>query len=291
MDMDVFFDHLRSDPFPGKMNQDHVDNINLIVDSFSRNPDMGDYRWLSAELGETYLETAFTMKPIKEYGSYSYFMRMYDISGDRPSVARRLGNTQVGDGAKYCGRGYIMITGRRNYGLMSDVTGVDLLRYPERAMEPEISVQIMEYGMREGSFTGYKLEDFFNRTKTDWYNSRRIINGTDRAAEIAKYKRAFHTAITKAVAADPAPLPPDQNPGGEDEPVENPITVELHRNSPYTAEVKRLQKALGGLVVDGDFGPLTEDAVKRYQRLNGLWVDGIAGPYTLASLGLANPPE
>ncbi|RZK38651.1 MAG: hypothetical protein EOO90_21515, partial [Pedobacter sp.] len=33
------------------------------------------------------------------------FKRMYDPKGDRPEVARRLGNVHPGDGARYAGRG------------------------------------------------------------------------------------------------------------------------------------------------------------------------------------------
>jgi peptidoglycan hydrolase-like protein with peptidoglycan-binding domain len=39
--------------------------------------------------------------------------------------------------------------------------------------------------------------------------------------------------------------------------------------------VKALQKALGGLTVDGVFGPLTEGRVKEYQKSKGLTVNGI----------------
>lgn len=50
--------------------------------------------------------------------------------------------------------------------------------------------------------------------------------------------------------------------------------------------VAALQRKLGGLAVDGVFGPLTRRAVRRFQRRKGLLVDGIAGPQTLAALGL-----
>jgi peptidoglycan hydrolase-like protein with peptidoglycan-binding domain len=39
--------------------------------------------------------------------------------------------------------------------------------------------------------------------------------------------------------------------------------------------VKALQKALGGLTVDGVFGPLTEGRVKEYQKSKGLTVNGV----------------
>lgn len=48
--------------------------------------------------------------------------------------------------------------------------------------------------------------------------------------------------------------------------------------------VRMIQKKLGGLVVDGLFGPKTESAVKRFQRLNGLLPDGIVGPKTWPKL-------
>jgi peptidoglycan hydrolase-like protein with peptidoglycan-binding domain len=35
---------------------------------------------------------------------------------------------------------------------------------------------------------------------------------------------------------------------------------------------------------DGDFGPGTEAALKRWQTANGLVADGVAGPRTLAKL-------
>ena len=44
-----------------------------------------------------------------------------------------------------------------------------------------------------------------------------------------------------------------------------------------------MQEALG-ITADGDFGPGTERALKRWQADNGLVADGIAGPATFAKL-------
>jgi peptidoglycan hydrolase-like protein with peptidoglycan-binding domain len=49
-------------------------------------------------------------------------------------------------------------------------------------------------------------------------------------------------------------------------------------------QVQMLQSALGGISVDGVYGPETEEAVKSFQASHGLSVDGIAGPETLAAL-------
>ncbi len=49
-------------------------------------------------------------------------------------------------------------------------------------------------------------------------------------------------------------------------------------------QVKLLQQALGGIKVDGIFGPETEAAVRSFQANRGLSVDGVVGPLTSAAL-------
>jgi hypothetical protein len=60
---------------------------------------------------------------------------------------------------------------------------------------------------------------------------------------------------------------------------------------PNGEHVKRLQAFLNtrgaGLDVDGDFGPLTEQAVRAFQRGAGIDADGIVGPITLEKLKAA----
>lgn len=52
--------------------------------------------------------------------------------------------------------------------------------------------------------------------------------------------------------------------------------------------VRQIQKALAGaglrVIVDGNFGSITEEAVKEFQKKKGLTPDGIVGPATLALL-------
>jgi peptidoglycan hydrolase-like protein with peptidoglycan-binding domain len=48
-------------------------------------------------------------------------------------------------------------------------------------------------------------------------------------------------------------------------------------------DVKRMQTALR-IPSDGQFGPGTEAALKKWQSANGLTPDGVAGPKTLAKL-------
>ncbi len=49
-------------------------------------------------------------------------------------------------------------------------------------------------------------------------------------------------------------------------------------------QVRLLQQALGGIKVDGVFGPETEAAVRSFQTSRGLAVDGVVGPATGAAL-------
>ena len=63
-------------------------------------------------------------------------------------------------------------------------------------------------------------------------------------------------------------------------------------------EVKAIQQALKGRGlfnedITGYYGPVTQEAVRKFQKQKGLQVDGIAGPQTLKALGItigAIPP-
>jgi len=54
---------------------------------------------------------------------------------------RDLGNTQPGDGRRYCGRGLIQVTGRANYKAASLALATDFVDQPELLAEPEYAVR------------------------------------------------------------------------------------------------------------------------------------------------------
>ncbi len=195
IDRKRFFDGIRQGPFLGKLTAGQVKGCAAILDEWERRK-LADMRWLAYMLGTTKWETDHTMQPIREAGGAAYLTRMYDPRGDRPALAKRNGNTSPGDGVKYCGRGFVQLTWKDNYDKMMWMlreAGIknDLLANPDLAMRPDIAAFIMFEGMIRGSFTGKKLSDYFNAKTTDWMNARRIINGTDRAVDIAQISKQF----------------------------------------------------------------------------------------------------
>lgn len=164
-------------------------------------------------LATAYLETAHSMQPVLEAhwlsasARQAYFTRMYDIRGARPAKARELGNLTPGDGAKYAGRGYVQLTGLDNYRkatakLRALGYDVDLVAKPDLAMRADLAALIMVHGMIEGWFTGRSLDDDLLEdgpsTLKHFTDSRDIINGRDKAAQIAGYAVDFQTGLLAA---------------------------------------------------------------------------------------------
>ena len=87
----------------------------------------------------------------------------------------------------YFGRGLVQITWYELYERLGKKLGLDLINYPEIALTPNVAAEIAVLGMRDGLFTGVSLEKYFNDTKTDPINARKIINSLDNAKNIEKY--------------------------------------------------------------------------------------------------------
>ncbi len=90
----------------------------------------------------------------------------------------------------------MQLTGAANYRKMTTLTGFNLIKNPEYANRPNIAAQIMMHGMTKGLFTGKRLSDYINSIKCDYKGARRIINGTDRADDIAEYAERFDDALS-----------------------------------------------------------------------------------------------
>lgn len=152
-----------------------------------------------------------------ESGRFQY---MREIWGPTPAQKRYegrkdLGNTVAGDGKKFMGRGFVQITGRRNYTDWGRRLGLDLLKEPQLAERPEIAARIIVEGMQLGTFTGKKLSDYVTLQVSDFTSARRIVNGLDKAALIAGYAREFDALLmAEGYGEDeaPKPAPPARTP-------------------------------------------------------------------------------
>ena len=197
MNRKPFFDHLRATLYAPRIDADELSGTEFILDAFAGQP----LAYTAYALATTYHETAHTMQPVKEHGGPSYFFRSYDINGQRPHVARRLGNDTPGDGALFAGRGYVQLTGRSNYIKAGLKTGYPLVGNPDLAMRADIAAHILLHGMLEGWFTGRGFASYLpakgKAHRADYRAARRIINGVDKADQIAGYALEYEAALIK----------------------------------------------------------------------------------------------
>lgn len=197
----TFFDHVRGRLWP-KLLGDQVKGCEAILRAGAG---VLPVAWMAYALATTYHETEYTMQPVHEKGSNAYLSK-YDTG----KLAAALGNTPEadGDGQRLAGRGYVQLTGATNYKrataelrklgvLKSDE---DLFVTPDLAMRPDIAAAILVYGMRDGWFTGKSLRTYLpaRATRAQFAAARRIINGMDKADQIAGYALVFQEALIAA---------------------------------------------------------------------------------------------
>lgn len=194
-DTKAFFDACRAGVMGPRLDSDEVAGAEVILHAMSGAP----LSWCAYALATAYHETAHTMQPVKEYGGPSYYTRLYDVRGNRPELARSMGNTAPGDGALYAGRGYVQLTWKVNYERAAKETGYPLVGNPDLAMRPDIAALIMRRGMEQGWFTGKALAHFLPKfgagSRGQFVEARRIINGRDKASMIATYAEQFQDAL------------------------------------------------------------------------------------------------
>ncbi|MCH4894017.1 hypothetical protein GO308_12915 [Sphingomonas sp. SFZ2018-12] len=183
----AFFNRARQ--LTGSLDQVQVDTINALLASAAH----WSVAWLAYGLATAWHEAR--LRPIREKGGDKYLAK-YDTG----RLAQQLGNTPEadGDGIRYAGRGLVQITGRANYARAGEFLGIDLLAEPDRALEPDVAVRILIWGMETGAFTAKSLATYLpNRLGTlgEFTAARRIINGTDKAALIADHAIKFQDAL------------------------------------------------------------------------------------------------
>lgn len=168
----TFYNNIR--PLFGKITPKQLEGMEAILNAWSASG-YTDPRWLAYILATVFHETARKMQPVKEYGGEKYLR-------SKPYYP-------------YYGRDLVHTTWISNYEKVKRFTGVDVVSNPDLIMQIETAAKVAIEFMAKGYYTGRKLSHYFNDTKTDWVNARRIINGTDKAKEIAEIAERFYSAL------------------------------------------------------------------------------------------------
>lgn len=203
LDKATFYANIRGGPLFPVLYQDQVNGIDQILDCWNGGP-LGLFQppvydaMLAYMLATVYHETARAMQPVREG----------DWPGHHVSDAWRRRNLYRY--YPYYGRGLVQLTWRSNYQLATqflrkfypaDASKIDLVNFPDQALNPTYAVAILFHGMSTGMFTGRSLHDYIYGSHIDFIDARRIINGMDRAWTIAGYANEFLTAVEKGTAA------------------------------------------------------------------------------------------
>lgn len=163
-----------------------------IVDGFaSALPDLCAAHAISTPLRQAHFvaqcaheSAGFTA--IVERGNGAYLAR-YD-------GRKTLGNTQLGDGARFRGRGLIQLTGRANYRKFGALLGVDLVGDPDRAAAFPIAAQTAACFWRHGGLNALADRDDLGAV------TRAINGGLNGLASRAAFLRRAKAAIPRLAA-------------------------------------------------------------------------------------------
>lgn len=216
----AFFNHIREKLFSGGLEQTQVDGINALVLAGVQNGlTVQQHAYV---LATAYHETGMvkklpdgrrslehTMQPVREMGKgegRKYGTWRINSHGVKYCLKNGSGNavyTQEECPHLFYGRGHVQLTWYDNYQRASrelnqnlpENEHIDLVAQPDLALNNDISAKIIVLGMKQGWFTGKKLSDYINDHRTDFVSARRIVNGTDKADQIARYARIFETAL------------------------------------------------------------------------------------------------
>lgn len=196
----------------------------------------------------------------------------------------KMGNDHPGDGYKYRGRGYMQITGYRNYKEAGEALGIDLENHPELAATRDGSIKTSIF--------------FWNRNVHDvapedvdaatYIINKKGLGLAERREHFAEWQERLTPEVMAGLARGENLLVAEQ-------------VAEAHgtglrvvRMGDRSAAVGQLQQDLSTLgytnsdgtaiVADERFGQRTHDAVESFQREHGLPVDGVVGSITRKAL-------
>lgn len=177
----TFYEKIKSIKLFATLSQLQVDTIEAIMYECEKQG-VNNFKQIAYIFATAYWEChnprkpELRMTPMKEFGGEVYLR-----------------------GKKYYpffGRGLSQLTWDFNYRKESHRLGMDLMNDPELILNVPTAANSHVYCMKHGVYTGKKLSDYINDRNTDYVNARRIINGKDKAAEIAAIAQKFESCLT-----------------------------------------------------------------------------------------------
>lgn len=202
MSTQQFYDAVRP-LFGGKLKRSQVDGLAILLDATAHLK----LSYRAYLLATAQWETAHTMQPVRETlaSTDAQAVARLDTAwakGRLKGVSKPYWRKDA-DGKAWFGRGYVQLTHKFNYVEASRLTGVDLVSDPSKAMIPAVAAKILVDGSVDGMFTGKRLGTYLDGQTPDYLRARQVINGSNKAAEIAKLARGY----AKALALLPKPAP------------------------------------------------------------------------------------
>ena len=174
----------------GKINHQQTDGLDFLLTKLNESKRIDSVSKAAYVLATIKWETTHTFQPITEYGSEAYLKSKKYYP--------------------FIGRGYVQLTWRDNYKKFGDALGIDLVKNPGLANEPEIAWQILEMGMTDNfgvqdpDFTNYTLENYFYNNHYDFVNARKIINPKDYKSyqPIAEIAEKFYECLLGSIITE-----------------------------------------------------------------------------------------
>jgi hypothetical protein len=185
---DKSFVILRERLFGGSLTQTQVNSLNYLVarcEHFKIN----------------YSETAYVLATVFHETGYLETVNGHKVMNRYMRPVKERGSQEYLEGKKYypyIGYGYVQLTWYENFLRVGKLIGVDLIKNPEKALEPAIASEILIKGMVFGWFTGvgfHRKCPVYRYNKASYVRARKIVNGTDKADLIAGYAMDFEKAL------------------------------------------------------------------------------------------------
>lgn len=274
MNNSTFFEVAKKSLFNGKLSDEQVKGITALLTVWMARG-TSDVRHLAYVLATAYHETGTRMIPVREGQGQR---KLWSDKQARRAVALLFKAKKISRnyalpgsyGNSFYGRGLAQITHESNYKRLSPFIGVDLVRYPDKALEMETAAVILiEASIKgvslKGDFTAFSLEDFIYGKVCDYVGARKVINGKDKAELIATYAIKFEAALYASGFV--------HTPAKAKKPTRLVVVEAAHMSIEELTPIQQALKDKGYTMVgriDGLWGDNTEDAILAFRRKNGL---------------------